>query len=306
MKLIVARRNKLTTRHSSNFGQTDLEVSRICYGTWEIGGFPFYKDCDRDTAIKLVQDIYEIGINFFDTAPVYGFGLAEEYLGEAIKGFRKDIVISTKCGLKWTKESLSAIEKDASREAIRSELDDSLRRLQTDYIDLYLIHWPDLNTPIQESIQTLEELKVEGKIRYYGVSNFSLEQMQEAQQYGSVSGLQSRFSRLRPEISLKQREYCVQQGIGIQAYSPLERGLLCGKSVEELKARDEAAVHWVIKNAPENADKMIREHEEEAKENGLSFARQALHWVFQQEGMTTTIVGSCRLDHVRELISRNI
>lgn len=284
------------------FGSTDLWTTPLCFGAWQIGGFPFYKDCERDHAIALVHAVLDLGVNFIDTAPVYGFGLSEEILGEALQGRRHELVLSSKCGLQWDKESLSAIHKCATREAIMRDVEQSLQRLQTDYIDLYLLHWLDVNTPLEESILALQELKDQGVVKHIGVSNFSLEKMQEAVTFGDVEALQSRLSRLRPEITPEMRIFCLERGIGIQAYSPLERGLLTGQTWQNLKDKDEAAIHWALKNAPKGYETKIETWAKEADAQGLSLTQASLKWVCDLEGVSCAIVGSTNKDHIAECL----
>ena len=134
-------------------GNTDLMITPITFGGWEIGGFPFFSNIQENEAVKAVKSAYEAGINIIDTAPIYGFGHSEKLIGKAVKNFRNKIVITTKCGLRWHEEKMSAIFKNASEESILQEIDLSLKRLQTDYIDLYLLHWYDTDTkaPISET-----------------------------------------------------------------------------------------------------------------------------------------------------------
>ena len=128
-------------------GKSDLNVSVIGYGAWGIGGEPFWSTEGEESSIRSIEKAIDMGINFYDTAPVYGFGYSEELLGRALQSKRKDVIIATKCGLVWEKEELKSIGKRATRESILEEIDLSLKRLRTDYIDLYQVHWPDETTP---------------------------------------------------------------------------------------------------------------------------------------------------------------
>ncbi|OED36549.1 hypothetical protein AB834_02935 [PVC group bacterium (ex Bugula neritina AB1)] len=282
------------------FEKTGLEVSPLCFGTWQLGGFPFFKDFDREKAQKLLNDILDLGINFIDTAPLYGFGLSEEILGEVISSRRQDVVISTKCGLKWGKKSLSDVHKCAQRDFIFQDCERSLKRLKTDFIDIYLLHWPDPEVPLKESLEALQSLKERGYINYLGVSNFSLDQLKEATNYAEIFCLQGRLSRLRQEVTPEIRNFCMERNIAIQAYSPLERGLLTNRKVENLKAKNEAAINWAIKNAPEGYEKNIHAWEKEAENDSLSFAQASLKWVFDLEGVSSLIVGSTSLNNIKE------
>ena len=166
-------------------GTTDLEVSLICLGTMTWGTQNSEKD-----AFEQMDYAVSRGINFFDTAPVYGFGHSEKLIGKALKEVRDKVVIATKCGLRWGKESLSSLRKDASRKSILEEIDQSLRRLDTDRIDLYQVHWPDVETSQKETMETLLEIQNQGKIRYIGLSNYSAEQIKESLQYGKIISFQ--------------------------------------------------------------------------------------------------------------------
>ena len=152
-------------------GSSDLKVSSIGYGAWGIGGAPFWKSEGHTKSLDSIKKAYDLGINFFDTAPVYGFGHSEELIGKALKPVRDKVILATKCGLRWDKEALGSIRKDASRNSILEEIDQSLKRLDTDVIDLYQVHWPDVETEQKETMETLLEIQEKGKIRHIGVSN---------------------------------------------------------------------------------------------------------------------------------------
>ena len=154
---------------------TNLTASRIALGTWAIGGW-MWGGTDEEESIRTIHAALDKGINLIDTAPVYGFGVSEEIVGKAIeqRGHREKVVIATKVGLEWHNGSVS---RNSSRARIRQEVQDSLRRLRTDYIDIYQVHWPDLSVPIEETARTMQELYKEGLIRAIGVSNYSPEQM---------------------------------------------------------------------------------------------------------------------------------
>ncbi|GAG28490.1 unnamed protein product, partial [marine sediment metagenome] len=165
-------------------GGSKLTVSIISYGAWAIGGPPFWKSKDKNVSINAIKKAFDSGINLFDTAPVYGLGYSEELIGKVLKDYRKDIFIATKCGLRW--DSNNKIYHNLKRKSILEEIELSLKRLQTDYIDLYQVHWPDPDTPIEETMVTLKEIQDAGKINYIGVSNFSVEQIKESLNYASI------------------------------------------------------------------------------------------------------------------------
>ena len=159
-------------------GDSDLNVSVIGFGAWGIGGSPFWSNEGDAVSARAIMKAYDLGVNFFDTAPVYGFGHSEELLGKTLKPFRDKVVYATKCGLRWKKKSLGSITKNTTRRSILEEIDQSLKRLDTDYIDLYQVHWPDIETSQEETMGTLLEIQEQGKVKVIGVSNYSVEQME--------------------------------------------------------------------------------------------------------------------------------
>ena len=272
----------------------DLKVSVIGYGAWGIGGAPFWNNEGDNKSIESIKISYENGINFFDTAPVYGFGHSEKLIGKALKEVRDKVVIATKCGLRWGKESLSSLRKDASRKSILEEIDQSLRRLDTDRIDLYQVHWPDLETSHNETMETLLEIQNQGKIRYIGLSNYSAEQIKDSLQYGKIISLQPEFSLLAREIEKDTVPLCLEKKIGIIAYSPLASGVLTGKYHKKTKFKD-----WRSKGIigtftgegfVDNISKVDRLREI-AREEGKTCGQTAINWVLRQPGLVTALVG---------------
>ena len=272
----------------------DLKVSVIGYGAWGIGGAPFWNNEGDNKSIESIKISYENGINFFDTAPVYGFGHSEKLIGKALKEVRDKVIIATKCGLRWGKESLSSLRKDASRKSILEEIDQSLRRLDTDRIDLYQVHWPDLETSHNETMETLLEIQNQGKIRYIGLSNYSAEQIKESLQYGKIISLQPEFSLLAREIEKDTVPLCLEKKIGIIAYSPLASGVLTGKYHKKTKFKD-----WRSKGIigtftgegfVDNISKVDRLREI-AREEGKTCGQTAINWVLRQPGLVTALVG---------------
>lgn len=203
------------------------KVSRIGLGTWAIGGW-MWGGSDEKNAIAAIHRALEKGINLIDTAPVYGFGKSEEIVGKAIKqfGHREEIIIATKVGLIWEN---GKIYRDSSRKRILKEIEDSLRRLQVDYIDLYQVHWPDVDTPFSEAAATLKELLDVGKIRSIGVSNYSPEQMEEFQKTAPLHANQFPFNLLERESEKRVLSFCLKKNLATLGYGPLCRGLLSGK-----------------------------------------------------------------------------
>lgn len=205
-----------------------FHISRITLGTWAIGGW-MWGGSDEQLAVDTVLKALEEGVTTIDTAPVYGFGKSEKLVGKAIREFgnREDIQIATKLGLEWDDDG--NIQRNSSRERILKEIDDSLRRLQTDYIDIYQVHWPDLDTDFSETAETLQELLDEGKIRAIGVSNYSPEQMDEFQKTAPIHVCQPPYNLFERGIEHDVIPYCKKHNITLLTYGALCRGLLSGK-----------------------------------------------------------------------------
>ncbi|TYP94756.1 putative oxidoreductase [Fodinibius salinus] len=206
----------------------NFNISRVTLGTWAIGGW-MWGGSDDQLAVGTVIEALEKGITTIDTAPVYGFGKSEKLVGQALQEFgnRDEIQLATKFGLEWDDEG--NVQRNSTRERILKEVDDSLRRLQTDYIDIYQVHWPDLDTDFSETAETLQELLDSGKIRAIGVSNFSPEQMDEFQQTAPIHVCQPPYNLFERGIEKDVIPYCKENGITLLTYGALCRGLLSGK-----------------------------------------------------------------------------
>lgn len=206
----------------------DFEISRITLGTWAIGGW-MWGGTEEQRSIDTVLKAIEKGVTTIDTAPIYGFGRSEELVGKAIKqyGNREELQIATKLGLEW--DDNENIRRNSSRERILKEIDDSLRRLQTDYIDIYQIHWPDLNTDFVETAKTMKELLDSGKIRAIGVSNYSPQQMDAFREVAPIHVCQPPYNLFERGIETDIIPYCNKNDISLLTYGALCRGLLSGK-----------------------------------------------------------------------------
>jgi aryl-alcohol dehydrogenase-like predicted oxidoreductase len=205
--------------------ETQLKVSRVALGTWAMGGWMWGGADDRES-IATIHAALSQGINLIDTAPVYGFGVSEEIVGAALAGVRTEAVIATKAGLEWRD---GKIYRNAGRARIIREVDDSLRRLRTDYIDIYQVHWPDPLVPVEETAEAMRMLHEQGKIRAVGVSNFSVAQMQRFRQVSPLHVLQSPFNLFERDIEAKILPYCQTNNIVTLGYGALCRGLLSGR-----------------------------------------------------------------------------
>jgi aryl-alcohol dehydrogenase-like predicted oxidoreductase len=282
----------------TQFGQTALRVSKISYGTWQFGGdWGQIERAQWDAGKASVQKALELGINFFDTAQAYGFGLAERMLGEALqpylkKGLREEIVLATKGGLRMEGDKLL---RDASPRWLRQGVEQSLVNLGVDYIDLYQVHWPDPNTPIEETAGILDQLVQEGKIRSVGVSNYDVEHMKAFEQVRKLDSLQPSYSLFRREIEQEILPYTRQHGIGVLVYGVLAHGLLAGGMTPQATF---APDDWRSKNPIFQGELFQRnlavvEHLKRlAEQTGMSVAQLAIAWGLAQPGIDVAIVGA--------------
>ena len=209
------------------FGKTGFEVSRLVQGTWVTGGWGWGGSDEKESLLAILRAL-ELGINFIDTAPVYGFGKSEEIVGRAIRQWGRDkITVATKCGLEWDKGR--RIRHNCRPERIVLEAEESLRRLGVDCIDRYQIHWPDPDVPFEKSMQTLIKLREQGKIRFFGLSNFSREQVEECLRTCPIHSLQPPYNIFEREAEKDILPFCIENEIPTLVYGGLCRGLLTGK-----------------------------------------------------------------------------
>ncbi len=218
-------------------GSTSIEVSVLGFGAWAIGGM-WWGGTDEKESIDAIQASLDSGINFIDTAPAYGKGMSESLIRKAIKGKRDKIVIATKCGMRWDLQkgmyflnysTGEPVYRYLGKESIQHEIEESLKRLDTDYIDLYQTHWQDPTTPIEETMGKLMELKEQGKIRAIGVSNITVDQLREYKRFGEINTDQERYSLLDLEVEKELLPWCRENQATMLAYSPQSKGLLTGK-----------------------------------------------------------------------------
>jgi aryl-alcohol dehydrogenase-like predicted oxidoreductase len=211
--------------------ETSLRISRVGLGTWAIGGW-MWGGTDDEESIKTIHAAVERGLNLIDTAPAYGFGRSEEIVGQAIAdgGRRARVVIATKVGLEWKD---GKVFRNASRDRILREATDSLRRLRTDYIDVYQVHWPDPLVPIEETAEAMQTLFDQGKIRAIGVSNFSVAQIERFRRVAKLHVVQPPYNLFEREIEAELLPYCRKSGLATLTYGALCRGLLSGKLQED-------------------------------------------------------------------------
>ena len=281
-------------------GYADLYLTTMGLGTWAIGG-PWqwgWGPQDDAESIQAIQRGLDLGINWIDTAAAYGVGHAEEVVGQAIAGRRDDLVIATKCGLVWDEGSADVYGR-LTAESVRAECEASLKRLNVDVIDLYQIHWPHDEEHLEEAWSTIADLIQEGKVRYAGVSNFSLQQIERVQAIHPVASLQPPYSMLECAVEGELLPYCVANDIGVVAYSPMQNGLLTGKYTKERIASlpDD---DW-RKESPHftepacNATFVLLDGLRPiAERNGKTLAQLAIAWVLRRPEVTAAIVGARR------------
>ena len=289
-------------------GQSEIKLSAISFGAWAIGGWQ-WGGADRQEAIEAIKVSFDAGVTSIDTAPAYGQGLSEEIVGEAIKDIPRDQVqLMTKFGLRWdtTKGEFFFSSKNndggpiqmhkyAGREDIFKECEDSLRRLRTDYIDLYQIHWHDKTTPISETMETLLRLQEQGKIREAGVCNYTPAQMEEAEQILSLASNQVPYSMLYRDIENELVPYCMQNKKSIIAYSPLQRGLLTGKirpGHQFSEGDSRAGVRFYTQQNIQNTNDFLDHLRPMAGEKGVTLAQLVLRWTIDQPGITVALAGA--------------
>ncbi|MDM1139683.1 MULTISPECIES: aldo/keto reductase [Empedobacter] len=289
-------------------GNTDLELSAITYGAFAIGGNMWGGNEQKDS-IASVQASIENGVTTLDTAPFYGFGLSEKMIGEAIKGYdRTKIQLLTKFGLVWdgsnkgkgefffdAEENGKAIPvyKYSSKESVIKEVEDSLRRLQTDYIDLLQIHWPDTTTPISETMEALEILIQQGKIRAAGVSNYSVDQVEEARKTLNIASNQVGYSMLNSGVEQDLVPYALDNDLGIIVYSPMERGLLTGKYFKDGKLKDNDHRNGYFQQFDLDKVKTFLETITPiAAEKGATLSQLVLRWTSLQPAISIVLAGS--------------
>lgn len=284
------------------FGKTDLDVSPIVLGTWVTGGWA-WGGSDEEESVAALLKAFELGINFVDTAPVYGFGKSESLVGRAIRewGRRDDLVVATKCGLEWDEKE--RVSRNASPDRIRLEVDASLSRLGVDKIDLYQVHWPDTNTPFEVSMEALVKLQEVGKIRYIGLSNFNVSQIEACLNHAEVVSLQPPFNLFERGAEQDVLPFCQKNGIATLVYGGLCRGMLTGKFKGDEQFPRGDLRRGDPKFKPDRFMQYVKAVEELKKiaaSYGKSVAQFALRWALHQPGVTTVIAGARTAAQVEE------
>ena len=289
-------------------GSSDLNLSAITFGAWAAGGW-MWGGTERSEAIKAIRDSYSLGVTSIDTAPIYGQGNSEEIVGDAITGIPRDqIQILTKYGMRWDLKKGDFffrskmnngdeidIYKYAGKESIIKECEDSLKRLGTDYVDLYQIHWPDTTTPIQESMEAVSLLIKQGKVRYAGVCNYDENQVAEAEKFVDLVSVQVPYSMVNRSIETHLVPYCLEHNKSILAYSPLERGLLTGKMHPGYRFAEgdhRQSVSYFKDENIKRTNELLQAIKPIADEKQLSLGQLVLLWTLEQSGITIALAGA--------------
>lgn len=297
-------------------GHTDVALSNIAFGAWAIGGW-MWGGADRKEAIKAIQSAFDLGMTSIDTAPIYGQGTSEEIVGEAMAEIPRDqIQIMTKFGMRWdrvggdfTMKSKDNSGKDidiykyCSKESIIEECEASLKRLKTDYIDLYQQHWPETVTPISETMEAMEILLQQGKIRAAGVCNYDKALMMEANKTLHLTSNQVPYSMLNRGIETELIPYCIEQRQSIIAYSPLQRGLLTGKIKPGYQFGEgdtrEGNKYYTDDNIV-RVNEFLSSIQPIADSKGVKIGQLVLAWTMAQEGISVILAGARNQDQVME------
>jgi len=282
-------------------GNSDLNITRVGYGAWAVGGsgwqFAWGSQNDEDSVAAIHRSL-ELGVNWIDTAAVYGLGHSEEVVARALKSWSGPRpYVFTKCALRW--DAKGNIQKVLKADSIRREVEDSLRRLSLDVIDLYQIHWPpEPDSPeLEEGWSTMADLKREGKVRWVGVSNFNVAQLKRAKAIAPVTSLQPPYSLLHREIEDDILPYCLREGIGVIVYSPMASGLLTGAMTRERAAKlpkdDWRSSHpdFTEPNLSRNLA-LVELLREIAKRHNRSVGEVAIAWTLHHPAVTGAIVGA--------------
>ncbi|MDB5210487.1 MAG: L-fuco-beta-pyranose dehydrogenase [Sediminibacterium sp.] len=289
-------------------GQSGIQASAITFGAWAIGGW-MWGGADRKQALEAILAAYENGVTTIDTAPVYGMGVSEEILGEALKNLPRDKVqVLTKFGLRWDlKEgslhfslddehgTMQDVYRYARKESVILECENCLRRLGTDYIDLFQLHWPEPTTPIEETMEALVQLQQQGKIRAAGVSNYSVEQMQTAESVILLASNQVPYSMLLRDIEKDVVPYCIEKSKAVIVYSPLQRGLLTGKIKPGHQFTEGDTRNGNRFYSDENIKRVnifLDELRPLAADKNASLSQLVIAWTIRQPGITLALVGA--------------
>ena len=310
-KKVIMKNTTSSHMQTKQLGNSDLFITPVGFGSWAIGGsgwqFAWGKQND-DESVAAIHRALELGVNWIDTAAVYGVGHSEEIVSRALATWNGPRpYVFTKCGLRW--DAQGQTRHDLTAASIRQECEDSLRRLNVEAIDLYQIHWPDEDmNEVIEGWGTMAQLQREGKVRWIGVSNFDVEQMEVAQSIAPITSLQPPYSLVRPEVESEILPFCEQAGIGVIVYSPMASGLLTGAMTRERIAKLPAD-DW-RKNSPQfnepklsaNLD-LVERLRAVGERHNCSPGAVAIAWTLRNTSVTAAIVGARKPEQVADMVA---
>ena len=289
---------------TKTLGNSNLQLTPIGYGAWAIGGGNWefgWGAQDDNESLAAIERALDLGLNWIDTAAIYGLGRSEEVVGKALKGRTQKPLVFTKCSMRW--DSNRRIYRSLKRASLQEEVENSLRRLGVDSIDLYQIHWPNPEDEIEEAWETLADFKEQGKVRWIGVSNFSIPQMKRIQKIAPITSLQPPYSLLRRDIEKEILPFCRENNIGVINYSPMLSGMLTGKMTAE-RVKNLPDDDWRKRSPNFNPPKLERNLalvevlREIGKPHGVEPGVVAIAWTLRNPAVTAAIVGARRPDQV--------
>lgn len=296
-----------------NLGKTGMKISKMGLGTWAIGGGPAWNgDLDTQDCIDTIHEAVKVGINLVDTAPGYNFGNSEVIVGQALRGLdRQSVILETKCGIVWERKGSlfnkvgdRQLYKNLSPESIREEIEQSLKRLGTDYVDIYMTHWQAVEpfyTPISETLKVLMELKAEGKIKAIGAANVDIHHVEEYLKCGELDIVQGKYSILDRAVEDELIPLCKENNIVLQAYSPLEQGLLTGTIERDyVPTGARANKKWFQHDNMIKVIDMLEKWQPLCEKYQCGIPTLALAWILAQGDYITLLSGATTPDQVRE------
>jgi aryl-alcohol dehydrogenase-like predicted oxidoreductase len=282
---------------TQRLGSSDMELTPIGVGAWAMGGSGWafaWGPQDDNESIAAIHTALDHGVNWIDTAAVYGLGHSEEVVARALEGREAQPYVFTKCERTWNHKG--EIQKVLKRDSVRRECESSLLRLKVDAIDLYQIHWAEPDEDIEEGWETLAKLQEEGKVRWIGLSNFNVQQMERCRKIAPITSLQPPYSAISPEVEELILPYCQQHGIGVISYSPMKSGLLTGKMTKERVANmpeDDFRRRALAFQEPQLTRNLALAEvmRNIGARHGRSAGEVAIAWVLRHPAVTAAIVG---------------
>jgi aryl-alcohol dehydrogenase-like predicted oxidoreductase len=290
-------------------GTTDLHLTTVGFGAWAIGGGNWafgWGPQDDAESVRAIHRALDLGVNWIDTAAVYGLGHSEEVVARALADRRGRVIVATKCGLRWRNRQM--VYGRLAAPSIREEVEASLRRLKLEAIDLYQIHWPNPDKELEEGWGAMADLVREGKVRWAGVSNFNLAQLERARQIHPVASLQPPYSMLRRDVEAELLAYCAARQIGVVVYSPMQAGLLTGsftrERLEKLAPDDwRRSDRFFREPAFSRALAVVERLRAIADREGRTPAQLAIAWTLRRPEVTAAIVGARSARQIEETVA---